>query len=397
METIFESHIEQLKGLQTLFFRDFWQEIDWDDRMIGITGARGVGKSTLMLQYIKQQYGNSRKALYVSMDHLHITQQRIYDIAQEFSQYGGEHLFIDEIHRYENWSQELKSIYDTFKKLKVVFSGSSALHLHQGQADLSRRAVIYKMRGLSFREFIELETDHKFEKYSLSHLLQHHEDISATICEKLKPLPLFDEYLKHGYYPFYLQSKKTYLQKLLQVINLSMEIDLPNIHHIDLKSVQKLRKLLHTLSSDVPFQPNIEKLCAALESSRPTVLNFLKYLEDAQLIHLLKSPTKAYSAMTKPEKIYLQNTNLAHAITYDGANAGTMREIFFYNQMSKDHKVNYSDMGDFLINEKYTFEVGGKNKTFRQVKGLKHGFLAVDGIEHGNKNKIPLWLFGFLY
>ncbi len=375
---------------------DFNEKVVWDEQMIGIKGARGVGKSTFMLQYLKKNYGTGNNAMYISLDDLAFTTMTVVELAEAFYQNGGKHLFLDEVHKYPNWSQELKNIYDFYPDLQVVFTSSSVLHVQRGSADLSRRAVMYSMEGLSFREYLILETKRKHERYSLQDVLSRHNEICADINQRIRPIQYFNEYLKGGFYPFYLKNKKTYAQKLLEITNLILEVDIAYLNNVELRHVAKLKKLLYMISQSVPFQPNVSKLAAAIETSRPTVLNYLEYLSDGNLVSLLKSPKKNYELMTKPEKIFLHNTNLIHAI---GTNVevGNVRETFFYNQLNYRHKVEYSAQGDFMVDGQYIFEVGGADKSFKQIKDLPHSYIAADNLEFGNGNKVPLWLFGFLY
>lgn len=397
MEAVYLRHQELLRKLNSFFERPLENEIEWEEQLIGIKGARGVGKTTFLLQYIKAKFGFDKSALYVSMDDIRFTQKNLVELAEEFLNRGGKHLFIDEIHKYPNWSQELKNIYDSYPELKVVFTGSSILHIHGGSADLSRRAVVYYMKGLSFREYLQIETKEKFNKITLNELLANHEEIVREITTRIKPLAYFDDYLRYGYYPYYLQSKKTYHNKLAGTINLILEIDLPYLMNVDLKYVYKLKKLLYILATQVPFAPNITNLAGSLEISRQSVLAYLDYLQNAELIYLLKEKGKSYSVLAKPDKIYLNNSNLLFALAAENTDKGNLRETFFYNQLKQAHTVESSPKGDFLIDGKFTFEVGGKNKKFNQIKTVKNSYLAVDDMESGINNKIPLWLFGFLY
>jgi predicted AAA+ superfamily ATPase len=318
-------------------------------------------------------------------------------VADEWVKRNGTHLFIDEIHKYENWSQELKNIYDRYRKLKVVFTGSSVLHTQSGNADLSRRAVVYNMNGLSFREFLNIETGNNFEALTLEEIINNHLEISNQIVSKVKPLANFDNYLKYGYYPYYLESEKTYQKKLLNTINLMIEFDLPYLRNVDVKYIHKLKKLLYIVSQTVPFQPNVSKLAADMEVSRNTVMLYLNYLEESKILNLLHSKASSNAMLAKPEKVYLHHPNLLYAINRNNVNKGTARESFFYNQVSNVHKVSYTKIGDFLIDEKYIFEIGGKSKTKKQIKNVEKSYIATDMIEYGDLNKIPLWLFGFLY
>lgn len=393
--SLIESHNRQLSQLEVRFRRNL--NIDWNDRLIGLTGARGVGKTTFLLTHIKEQLNSSPLALYASLDDFYFSDATLLQLADEWVKKGGTHLFLDEIHKYPNWSQELKNIYDRYKKLKVVFTGSSVLHIQSGNADLSRRAVVYNMEGLSFREFLNIEAGTAFEKITIEDITQQHEAICKAVVSKVKPLAYFDNYLKYGYYPFYLESVTTYHRKLLNTISLMLEVDLPGLRHVEVKYIHKLKKLLYLLSQSVPFQPNVTQLAADIEASRNTVMLYLNYLEESKLLNLLRSKTSADAMLAKPEKVYLHHPNLLHAIGSVALNKGTERETFFYNQVNNVYKVSYSQHGDFLVADKYTFEIGGKTKGKKQIKAIKNSYIAADMLEYGYGNKIPLWLFGFLY
>jgi predicted AAA+ superfamily ATPase len=397
MESLFATHRRIISGFKPVFRRNFIDSIIWDEQLIGIKGARGVGKTSLLLQYIKEKYGSSQDCLYVSLDDATFPYNSIIELAENFSNVGGKCLVLDEIHKYTNWAQELKNIYDRLPELKVVFTGSSVLHIHTGKADLSRRAVVYNMHGLSFREFLEIETKQKFEKYSLVQILENHEDIATSIVKVIKPLAYFKNYFQYGYYPYYLQNKLTYPMKLSATISLTLEIDLPYLLNVDVRYINKLKRLLYILSTNAPFKPNILKLAESLDMSRQTVVQYLNYLHESEVINLLYTAGKGYGTLSKPEKVYLRHPNLAYAINSLNTEIGTMRETFFFNQLSNVGQVDISEKSDFLVNEKYTFEVGGRNKNFKQIQGIDNAYIASDEIEIGYKQKIPLWLFGFLY
>jgi len=398
MEELFELFYRELKKIDLSFQRYLADEIDWDGKLSAITGARGAGKTTMMLQHIKKTFGNSPKdALYVSLDNIWFSGNRLYDLANNFEKFGGKYLFIDEVHKYENWSQEIKNIYDSFSDLKVVFTGSSMLEVYRGNADLSRRAVHYVLQGLSFREFLVYDQDIKFEKFTLEDILHNHIEIAGAINGKIRPLPLFNAYLKQGYYPYYKIDKRFYLSKLANTVNLILENDLPAVETIEMYSIRKIKRLLWMISQSVPFTPNITDLAAALGVSRNSLLNYLTILERGELINLLKSSSKGINTLAKPEKIYLNNTNQIYALDPNKPNIGNLRETFFFNQLKVTGEVTSASKTDFTVNGQYTFEVGGKNKGHEQITGLKNAFLALDNLEYGFGNKIPLWLFGMLY
>ncbi|MCF6206846.1 MAG: AAA family ATPase [Sulfurovum sp.] len=366
-----------------------------NDKLIGIIGSRGVGKSTFILQYLKSLDVPIEKKLYFNADHFEVMNHSIYEIASEFYKRGGKVLAVDEIHKYPFFAMELKSIYDSFD-LRVIFSGSSALELENAKYDLSRRAFLYRVNGMSFREFLEFERGIKFDAYSLDEILKNHTKIAYEITSKIKPFEYFNKYLEYGYYPFYKQNKSHYKNKLYEVINTVLESDLPIIFNIEAKNIHKLKKLLSLLCVSKPYELNISKLAQKIEINRQTLYTYLHYLELGGLIKLVKSKTKGDSIFTKPEKLYLNNTNLNSSYCYN-SDIGTIREEFFVNQISQSNIINYSKKGDFLVNDKYTFEIGGKNKSFEQVKDIPNSYVVADDIEVGFGNKIPLWLFGFLY
>lgn len=373
-------------------------EIDWSDRLIALKGARGSGKTTLLLQHIKEEFDNSNKALYVAMDQVSLTKYRIIDVAKYFVNLGGTHLFIDEIHKYEDWSKEIKSIYDLYPSLHLVITGSSILHLYSSEADLSRRMVSYDLHGLSFREYLNIELNTNLPVFSLEDICKNHLNIASEITvQRTDILHYFKDYLQHGYYPFYLENKTTYALKLQNTINLTLDIDLPYIEGVNVQNIFKIKKLIHLLAVQVPFQPNISKLAASLELARNTLTQYLYYLENACVLHLLTDANKSYGYLTKPEKVYLHNTNLAFALTPRNVNKGTMRETFACNQLSAIHQVHISKKADFLVDEHYTFEIGGDNKSLKQIHDVENSYVLADDLLLGGNRKIPLWLMGFLY
>ena len=328
---------------------------------------------------------------------MYFSQNSLIDLADRFYKSGGEYLFLDEIHKYQNWSTEIKQIYDTYSGMHIVFTGSSILEIKKGEADLSRRLVNYLLPGMSFREFLELDKDLKFSSYNLSNLLEGHIEIAQSISGKIRPLEFFADYLKYGYYPYFIENKEVYLQKLLNTIDLILEVDLPATETIAFNNIIKLKKLLAIISESVPFKPNTIKLAELTEVSRTSLLRFFSMLDKAQLLLLLQSETKGIRKMGKPDKIYLNNTNLMYALSPNNVNKGNLRETFIFNQIQYQHTIELPKNGDFLINSKYLLEVGGKNKTQKQIAGIENSFVVKDDIETGAMNVIPLWMFGFLY
>jgi hypothetical protein len=404
LQKLYEIQKQLLKKNNYHKKRYLYYEINWNLKSIGILGQRGVGKTTIMLQYIKTHYEHSDKVLYVSLDNPFFESISLFEFAKEFEQYGGERLFIDEVHKYDNWATHIKSIYDSFD-LKVVFSGSSILRITQQNADLSRRSIIYQLENLSFREYLTFTDTLDFEKIHLDSLLKNHIQISGDICSYIKPLKEYKTYLSYGAYPFILEGQDTYHQKIIQMINLILETDLPYINPIHVAQIRKLKKFLYLLAVNVPFIPNITDLANATQISRPKIYDYLNYLEVAKIINSVRSKEKGYKIMSKPEKLYMQNTNIAYALTSE-IDIGSARESFFVNQIKNyyasknqflDESIFTSKKGDFLVNNQFTFEIGGKNKGFAQIKDVSDSYIAADDIEIGFNNKIPLWLFGFLY
>lgn len=379
--------------------------IDWNSRCIGILGARGAGKTTLMLQHVAEAYRTGGTGLYVSVDSPYFQAHNLFEFAREFHQFGGKALFLDEIHKYPDWSIHIKAIYDSLPDLKVVFSGSSLLQIVKQKGDLSRRAIIYNLHGLSLREYINFSHKKELPAYPLDTLLADHQQIAGDLCRDLKILKDFRDYLQVGYYPFFLEGEPFYRFKVREVINHILEVDLPLVNRIEPRQVSKIKKLLYLLATGVPFVPNIAKLAESTDISRPRLYEYLEKLQDAKLLNLVRSQGRGYEVLTRPEKILLDNSNLMYAIA-DEVNIGALRELFFVNQLRNAHSIHpqllestveLAGSGDFVVNGRYTFEVGCKKKGFKQISGVPDAFVIADDIEAGFKNKIPLWIFGFLY
>ena len=383
-----------LNNLNISYKRYLFSKIDFSEKLIGIIGARGVGKTTLLLQYLKENSLSLNKKLYISAEFLEYSSLKLFDFAEEFEKKGGELLVIDEIHKYPNFEQELKLIYDTLN-LQTVFTGSSAIKLEHSKGDLSRRAVIYKMNSLSFREFIELKTGKEFNSFGLEEILQNHIQIAFDIISKIKPFEFFEEYLKFGAYPFYFENKTNYYLKLQESINATIEFDLPFIFDIKPINTIKLKKLVYLICSSEPYELNITKLAQKIEINRNTLYQYLYYLAKGDVFKLLDSKTRGDSIFVKPQKVYLNNPNLNYCYC-EIQKIGAIRETFFANQLF-EYKLLYPNRGDFLVDDKYLFEIGGLNKTNKQIKDLENSYVVMDDLEVGDGNKIPLWLFGFLY
>ncbi|MDX9929931.1 MAG: AAA family ATPase [Bacteroidales bacterium] len=396
MNTIFETSARSVGMVSEIHIRPQIEWLKQDERLIGIKGSRGVGKTTLLLQYAKTIL-KRESYVYVSLDNLYFTENSLLSFADSFSKNGGKHLLIDEVHHYPRWSQELKNIYDSIPDLKVVYTGSSLLHLTAGRADLSRRGVTYNLPGLSLREFINITDNRNFPVVTLDAILSSHQTIGQDIWKEIKPIKWLNLYLEYGYYPFFLEGTDNYLRKLNEVILAVLETDLPFTAGISVSNIHKIKQLLFIISGRAPFTPNIDKLSERIGISRNTLKDYLRYMGEANLISLLYSDKKDIGLLTKPDKIYIQNPNLMYALAGTRPDQENLRETFFLSHLEPYHSVHYPKQGDFLVDNRYTFEVGGRSKTRKQIAGIPDSFLVVDGIETGYRNEIPLWLFGFLY
>lgn len=398
MEELFNRYQRISQKIQTDFVRSFMQEVNWNARLIGIKGARGVGKTTLLLQYLKINFtDNMALTLYVSLDSFAFRGKTLLGLADEFVRNGGKHLFLDEVHKYPNWAQELKNIYDDYSELQIVFTGSSLLEILNSRADLSRRVVIYHMQGLSFREYIMLETGIYFAPLTLESILKDHLHLAGLINAKIKVFPHFEKYLKQGYYPFYREELDLYEHRVEEVINMMLEIELPLLRGMDIGLVPKIKQLLVIISESVPFVPNIVNLSQKIEIHRTTLMSYLFYLQELGLTYHLLKEARGSVRLQKPAKIYLENTNLMYVLSSFSANRGNVRETFFANQVGYKHKISYHEKTDFLVDNTYAFEIGGKDKSKKQMTGIENAYIVSDEIEYGYQNKIPIWLFGFLY
>ncbi|MEN9742665.1 MAG: hypothetical protein RLZZ65_470 [Bacteroidota bacterium] len=398
MESLISKFYSKLGATSTDFVRDTMYQVNWNARLIGLKGARGIGKTTLLLQYIKLHLSDQLdKTLYVSLDALWFNTHSLMDLVDEFSKKGGKYLFIDEVHKLQGWPQVLKNIYDENPHLNVVFTGSSLLEILNARADLSRRAVVYEMQGFSFREYISIESGINFEILSLEQILNNHLQEAQKINQKIKPFQYFETYLKQGYYPFYREQPDLYEIRLGEVINMILEIELPQLRGVELAYITKVKQLLVIIAESVPFMPNVSKLSEKININRATLLSYLHYLSEIGLTHNLFKDSYGISRLQKPAKIYLENTNLIYLLAQQNANVGNVRETFFINQLNYKHSVTYAEQTDFKIDDIYYFEIGGKNKTNKQIATLENSYIVADDIEYGYQNKIPLWLFGFMY
>ncbi|MCQ2205985.1 MAG: AAA family ATPase [Bacteroidaceae bacterium] len=397
MEELYRTSNRMVARTPTEFHRYLYDKIAWDARMVAIKGARGVGKTTMMLQRIKETFADSpEKALYVSMDNLWFKAHSLSDVVEYHYTHGGTHIFIDEIHKYGHWQTLVKNIADEYPDLHVVYTGSSMLRIDSGEGDLSRRQLVYVLRGLSFREYLSFEGILQMPAFSLPELLQHHQHYAMQITGSLRILAHFETYLDHGYYPFYKRDAEGFDQRLQAVARAVLYEDLPSVEDVTYETVRKVQQMLVILAEHVPQTPNMNELYAQLETNRNQGLKMLYLLERAAMLSLLSSEKKSMKQLAKPDKILMDNPNLMYALSVK-AQTGTVREVFFHNQLSAVAEVNYPRKGDFLVDHRYLFEVGGRKKSFEQIKDVPDSFLAVDGVETGHGNRIPLWLFGFLY
>ena len=396
MDKLFEKYFRKIDQVQLLFNRYLHTQIDWSNRLIGIKGARGAGKTTMLLQYAKKHLPSGNQTLYVSLDDLFFTQNNLTGFADDFAKQGGKHLLLDEVHRYPNWSVEIKNIFDDHPGLQVIFTGSSILQLHNAKGDLSRRAVMYELTGLSFREYINLITGLTLQPIQISDLILHHNEFAREVIKAVRPLEHFKEYLTTGYYPYFLENKPSYVQKLAETVDLAMNTDLPANSEISYASIEKLKQLLYILAQSVPFQPNVSKLAERIGVSRNTLVHFFKYLEDLRIIKRVFASTHGIGLLQKPDKILMHHPNLQFALADLDANIGSSRESFFVNQAGYKNDVYYTKQGDFLVNG-YTYEIGGRNKNYRQIQDVADAYIVADDLEIGINNRLPLWTFGFLY
>ncbi len=389
MEQLYQKFETLLQSTTTNFKRYLYTEIAWNSRMVGIIGGRGVGKTTMLLQYIKENL-DTKKALYVSADDMYFVDHTLYELTSDFYKSNGEYLFIDEIHKYPDWSRELKNSYDSFPNLKIIFTGSSILDILKGYADLSRRALIYQLQGLSFREYLKMVHGFDFEPYSLDQIIQNKVKIEGLE----HPLPYFKEYLKQGYYPFGTENEINI--RLSQIILQTLETDIPQFANLNVGTSRKLKRLLSIIAESVPFKPNFSKISELLGVSRNSLDDYFSYMEKAGLIGQLRTETGGIRGLGKVDKVYIDNTNIIFNLVGDKSNLGNIRETFFFNQMRLKNEVISASKADFVIND-YTFEIGGKNKNQSQIEKDGKSFIIKDDIEFGYQNVIPLWAFGFNY
>lgn len=396
LQPLYDSYHRKIAKVDLRFKRYLYSQINWKARIISIKGARGVGKTTMLLQHILENYEDIDQTLYASLDNLWFATHSLMDLVDWADRHGISRLYLDEVHRYEGWSQALKNIYDDYPDMSIVYTSSSLLVLDNATVDMSRRQTPYTLYGLSFREYLDLEGIFKTAAIPLDDVLTHHVKKAMEIVGSIKVAPLFEAYLAHGYYPFYRESLEDFPSRLRETVTVVIDSDLPAVENVTYETLQKVKKLLMIISEHVPFEPNMSELWRQLSTDNESGLKMLYALDKAQVLALLTAKTKNYKSLTKPDKIFLGNPNLMHVLC-PKVDKGNERETFFISQLSVLHDVRYPKQGDFLLDDKHLFEVGGKGKTFEQIADVPDSYLAVDDTEVGSGCRIPLWLFGFLY
>lgn len=396
LQPLYDSYHRKIAKVDLRFKRYLYSQINWKARIISIKGARGVGKTTMLLQHILENYEDIDQTLYASLDNLWFATHSLMDLVDWADRHGISRLYLDEVHRYEGWSQALKNIYDDYPDMSIVYTSSSLLVLDNATVDMSRRQTPYTLYGLSFREYLDLEGIFKTDATPLDDVLTHHVKKAMEIVGSIKVAPLFEAYLAHGYYPFYRESLEDFPSRLRETVTVVIDSDLPAVENVTYETLQKVKKLLMIISEHVPFEPNMSELWRQLSTDNESGLKMLYALDKAQVLALLTAKTKNYKSLTKPDKIFLGNPNLMHVLC-PKVDKGNERETFFISQLRVLHDVRYPKQGDFLIDDKHLFEVGGKGKTFEQIADVPDSYLAVDDTEVGSGCRIPLWLFGFLY
>ncbi len=395
MNTLFQTHKSLLKNNNQHIRRELIDQVDWSQRLIAVKGARGVGKTAFLLDYVRENCANDKSCLYINMNNLFFTEKGLVAFVDEFYKKGGKLLLLDQIHKYPDWEKELKICHEQYPHLKIVFTVSSILRIKSNE-ELKGIVSVYYLNGLSFREFLNQQTGNKFKSHSLEEIIENHEQIVGDVLERVRPLAYLNNYLRYGYYPFYLE-ERSFIDTLLKMINLVLEFDITYLNQIELKYLPKLKKLLYIIANKAPFQPNVSRLANDVETSRATIMNYLKYLENARLIRLLTSSNDGKDSSKKPNKVYLHNTNLLYAISPKHIDEKNLRESFFYNQVGAGNQITSTNNGDFLVNDKYHFQITGNANLATPENKNSISFEVANMLERGKGNRIPLWLFGFLY
>lgn len=396
LQPLFNNYHRKIAKIDLRFKRYLYSQINWKSRMIGIKGPRGVGKTTMLLQHILENYEDIDQTLYASLDDLWFSSHTLVELVDWANRHGIMRLYLDEVHRYEQWSVNLKNIYDNYPDMSIVYTSSSLLVMDNAKVDLSRRQTIYTLYGMSFREYLVFENALNLDPIPFNELIRNHVPHAMTITGTIKVAPLFEVYLRHGYYPFYRESIEDFPSRLRETVSVVIDSDLPAVENVSFETLQKVKRLLMIICERVPFKPNMSRLWKQLDTNNELGLRMLYALDKAQILGLLTSRTKSYKHLYKPDKIYLGNPNLMHVLC-PHVDKGNERETFFYSQLRVANEVKYPAQGDFLVNDKYLFEVGGSSKTFDQIADVPDSFLAVDDTEVGHGNRIPLWMFGLLY
>ena len=392
MESFYRTHRYLVEHTEAPIRRGLMDEIDWNDRLIGIKGTRGVGKTTFLLQYAKEKFGTDSSCLYLNMNNLYFSKHRLVDFANEFVKNGGRVLLIDQVFKYNEWSHDLRECYESFPNLKIVFTGSSVMRLKEENPELSDIVKVYYLRGLSFREFLNLQSNNDFRAYTLDEILKDHSKITQEILQKINPSVYFQDYLHHGFYPFFLE-KRNFSENLLKTMNMMIEVDILLIKQIEQKYLSKIKKLLYLLAVDRPGAPNVSQLAAEIQTSRATVMNYIKYLADARLINMVYPKGEEFPK--KPSKLMMHNSNLMYAVYPVKVNEQDVLDTFFMNTMYKDHKLYMGDKGSsFIVDEGLRFRICTENCKFKNNPEV---YYAMHRKDLGEGNHIPLWLFGFLY
>jgi len=396
LQSLFNNYHRKISKIDLRFKRYLYEQINWDARIISIKGARGVGKTTMLLQHILENYEDIDQTLYASLDDLWFATHSLIDLVDWADQHGIERMYLDEVHRYDGWAETLKNIYDSYPDMSIVYTSSSLLIMDNAKVDLSRRQTTYTLYGLSFREYLSFENILHVPVVTLDDLLQHHVKHAMQIMKDIKVASHFEAYLSYGYYPFYREVGDDFTSRLRETISVVIDSDLPAVESMTFETIQKVKKLVMIISEQVPFEPNMSELWKQLATNNELGLRMLYALDKAQLLALLTSKAKNYKCLYKPDKIFLGNPNLMHVLC-PLVNKGNERETFFNCQLAVNHDVKYPVKGDFLVDDKYLFEIGGKKKSFEQIADVPNSFLAVDNTEIGHGCRIPLWMFGFLY
>lgn len=396
LQPLFDNYHRKIAKIDLRFKRYLYTQINWNARLIGIKGPRGVGKTTMLLQHILDNEEDVDQTLYASLDDLWFSNHTLMELVDWANQHGIKRLYLDEVHRYDQWSANLKNIYDNYPEMSIVYTSSSLLIMDNSKVDLSRRQTLYTLYGMSFREFLSFENAIQIAPLSLDELLQHHVRYAMQITADTKVAPLFEAYQHHGYYPFYCESVEDFLIRLREVVSVVIDTDMPAVESVSFETIQKVRRLLMIICERVPFEPNMSELWKQLATNNELGLRMLYALDKAQILGLLTSKTKNHKYLSKPDKIFLGNSNLMHALCAK-VEKGNERETYFFSQLRVSNDLKYPKQGDFFVNDKYLFEVGGRKKSFEQIADIPNSFLAVDDTEVGFGNRIPLWMFGLLY